>query len=62
MIGNYGAPGFGAVGIMQYVPDLDSLRIAQYTRDTATLFGFFEETDGPRSGLCPRGLLQRIVK
>lgn len=60
LVMNSSAPGFGAVGVHHLVPDMQSIRIAPYAPRTASVMGFFEESNGTKSALCPRGLLRRV--
>jgi glutamine synthetase len=64
LVFNTTTPDFGSAGENVYVPDLQSLRPAAYAKGHASVFGWFESKEGePRSlGLCPRGLLKRIVE
>lgn len=61
------APGFGAVGEYLYVPDLASWRVCTYAPGHAAVMGWFQEkTPSPQTGLgvslCPRSILDRIVR
>jgi glutamine synthetase len=64
LVFNTTTPDFGSAGENVYVPDLRSLRLAAYAKGHASVFGWFENKEGePRSlGLCPRGLLKRVVE
>ena len=61
------APGFGAVGEFLYVPDLSSWRVCTYAPGHASVMGWFQEkvphpTKGLTVELCPRTILQRLVR
>jgi glutamine synthetase len=69
LIGSSMAPGFSSTGEYLYTPDLSSTRLCGYAPGHASLMGWFEEQlptreneDALRSPLCPRGLLDGIVK
>ncbi|KAJ2971495.1 hypothetical protein NUW54_g12495 [Trametes sanguinea] len=67
LVGLQTAPGFGAVGEYLYVPDLSSWRVCTYAPGHASVMGWFQEkTPHPERGLtvdiCPRTILQRIVR
>ncbi|CDO77530.1 hypothetical protein BN946_scf184912.g29 [Trametes cinnabarina] len=67
LVGLQVAPGFGAVGEYLYVPDLSSWRVCTYAPGHASVMGWFQEkAPHPQRGLtvdlCPRTLLQRIVR
>jgi hypothetical protein len=64
LVFNNTSPGFGSQGELIYVPDMSSLRTLAYAPGHAGVFGWFESKEhssGP-SGLCPRGLLKRVVE
>ena len=65
------APGFTPIGEYLYVPDMKTLKICPYAPGHASVMGWFHEKtpipgpDGNLSALvdiCPRTLLDRIVK
>ena len=65
------APGFSAAGEIYYAPDLTSLRRCMYTKDHASVMGWFQEKEyvtGPDGyptmevDLCPRTVLRRVLE
>ena len=54
--------GLDASGLLTMQPDLSTMRVLPYARKSALVLGGLYDQGETRSGLCTRGLLQRVAK